>query len=147
MLRGDVVKDDSGSCAASTEGFVCVTNDSSESDGCHWKTTGLCRTSSRCGMCLHTRKMEDAPKLFKLPKSECPDKWIRLPRHKWQKSWSGIEDSMVPLERNLHGHPLAGLLWERQVEEVLSSLERKKYRTGNVFFSSKTGIVLIGLCG
>ena len=29
-------------------------------------------------------KMEDAPKLLKIPKSECPDKWIRLPRHKWQ---------------------------------------------------------------
>ena len=29
-------------------------------------------------------KMEDAPKLLKIPKSECPDIWIRLPRHKWQ---------------------------------------------------------------
>ena len=36
--------------------------------------------------------------------------------------------------------PLAGLLWERQVEEVLSSLERKKYRTGNVFFHRKQGL-------
>ena len=26
-------------------------------------------------------KMEDAPKLLKIPKSECPDIWIRLPRH------------------------------------------------------------------
>ena len=26
-------------------------------------------------------KMEDAPKLFKIPKSECPHIWIRLPRH------------------------------------------------------------------
>ena len=25
-------------------------------------------------------KMEDAPKLLKIPKSECPDIWIRLPR-------------------------------------------------------------------
>ena len=29
---------------------------------------------------------EDAPKLLKIPKSECPDIWIRLPRHKWPKS-------------------------------------------------------------
>ena len=28
-------------------------------------------------------KMEDAPKLLKIPKSECPDIGIRLPRHKW----------------------------------------------------------------
>ena len=27
-------------------------------------------------------QMEDAHKLLKIPKSECPDFWIRLPRHK-----------------------------------------------------------------
>ena len=44
---------------------------------------------------------------------------IRPPRHKWPKSWSSIEDPMVPLERNLYSHPLAGLLWERQIEKIL----------------------------
>ena len=34
-------------------------------------------------------------------------------------SWSSMEDPVVPLERNLYGHPLAGLLWERQFEKVL----------------------------
>ena len=28
-------------------------------------------------------KMEDAPTLLKIPESECPDIWIRLPRHTW----------------------------------------------------------------
>ena len=51
-------------------------------------------------------KTEDAPKLLKIPKSECPDIWIRLPRHKWPKSGSSMEDPVVPLERNLYGHPL-----------------------------------------
>ena len=64
-------------------------------------------------------KMEDAPKLLQIPKSKRPDIWIRLPRHKWPKSWSSMEDPVVPLERNLYGHPLAGLLWERQFEKVL----------------------------
>ena len=64
-------------------------------------------------------KIEDAHKLLKIPKSECPDMWIRLPRHKWPKSWSSMEDPVVPLERNLYGHPLAGLLWERQFEKIL----------------------------
>ena len=63
-------------------------------------------------------KMEDAPKLLKIPKSECPDIWIRLPRHKWPKSWSSMEDPVVPLDRNLYGHFLTGLLWERQFEKV-----------------------------
>ena len=52
-------------------------------------------------------KMEAAHKLLKIPKSECPDIWIRLPRHKWPKSWSSMEDPVVPLERNLYGLPLA----------------------------------------
>ena len=64
-------------------------------------------------------KMEDAHKLLKIPKSECPDIWIRLPRHKWPKSWSSIEDPVVSLERNLYGHLVAGLLWERQFEKIL----------------------------
>ena len=71
-------------------------------------------------------KMEDAHKLLKIPKSECPDIWIRLPRHKWPKSWSSMEDPVVPMEdpvvpieRNLYGHPLAGLLWEKQFEKIL----------------------------
>ena len=29
-----------------------------------------------------------------------------------------MEDPVVPLERNLYGHPLAGLLWERQFEKI-----------------------------
>ena len=64
-------------------------------------------------------KMEGAPKLVKISKSECPDIWIRLPRHKWPKSWSSMEDPVVPLERNLYGHPLAGPSWERQFEKIL----------------------------
>ena len=30
-----------------------------------------------------------------------------------------MEDPVVPLERNLYGHPLAGLMWERQFEKIL----------------------------
>ena len=30
-----------------------------------------------------------------------------------------MEDRVVPLERNIHGHFLAGLLWERQYEKIL----------------------------
>ena len=69
--------------------------------------------------------MDDDPKLLKIPKSVCPDIWIRLPRHKWPKSWSSIEDPVVPLERNLYGHPLAGLLWERQFEKILFVVREK----------------------
>ena len=70
---------------------------------------------------------EDASTLFKIPKSECPDIWIRLQKHKWPKSWSSIEDPVVPLERNLYGHPLAGLLWERHFGKVYWNTVGKKF--------------------
>ena len=35
--------------------------------------------------------LEDAPRLLKIPISECPDVWIRLPRHKCPKSWEKLK--------------------------------------------------------
>ena len=82
-----------------------------------------CAESAADAVSAYTQvKMQDAHKLLKIPKSECPDIWIRLPRHKWPKSWSSMEDPVVPLERNLYGHPSAGLLWERRIRK--SFLER-----------------------
>ena len=88
-------------------------------DGHYIKTT-VCagQAAHAVSACTHV-KMEDAPKLLKIPKSECPDIWVRLPKHTWPKSWSSMEDPGVLLERNLYGHLLAGLLWERQLEKVL----------------------------
>ena len=39
---------------------------------------------------------------------------------------------VVPLERNLYGHPLAGLLCERQFEKVLLKHGWEKIPNGNV---------------
>ena len=120
VLRGDIVKDDSGSCAVFTE------QGSSASQVTAAKVmetiTRLpgCAGQAADAVSAYTQvKMEDAPKLLKIPKSECADIWIRLPRHKWPKSLSSMEDPVVPLERNLYGHPLAGLSWERQFEKIL----------------------------
>ena len=53
-----------------------------------------------------------------------------LDKHKWPKSWSTVEDPVVPLERNLYGHPLAGLfLWERQIEKILLKYVWEKVST------------------
>ena len=64
-------------------------------------------------------KMEDAPKLLKNPKSECPDIGFVYHDMNGQNHGSSMEDPVVLLERNLYGHPLAGLLWERQFEKIL----------------------------
>ena len=120
VLRGDFVKDNSGSCAVFTE------QGSSASQMTAAKIMDIisrlpgCDGQAADAVSAWTQvKIEDAPKLLKIPKSERPDTWIRLPRHKWPKSRSSVEDLVVPLERNLYGHPLAGLLWERQFEKIL----------------------------
>ena len=102
VLRGDIVKEDSGSYAVFTE------QGSSASQMTAAKVMDIISTLPGCdgqaadAVCACTQvKMEDAPKLLKIPKSECPDIWIRLPRHKWPKSWSSMEDPVVPIERNL----------------------------------------------
>ena len=120
VLRGDIVQDDSGSCAVFTE------QGSSASQMTAAKVMDIisrlpsCNGQAADAVSAYTQvKMKDAHKLLKIPKSECPDSWIRLPRHKWPKSWSSMEDPAFPLERNLYGHPLAGLSWERQFDLIL----------------------------
>ena len=120
VLRGDIVKDDSGSYAVFTE------QGSSASQMTAAKVMDIksrlpgCAGQAPDAVSAYTQvKMEDEPSLSKIPKSECPEIWIRLPKHKWPKSWSSTEDPVVPLERNLYGHSSAGLLWERQFEKVL----------------------------
>ena len=61
-------------------------------------------------------------------------------RHGWPKSWSSMEDRVVPPKRKLYGHPLAGLLWERQFEKVLL-----EHGWGKV--PRKRTILLVCVCG
>ena len=62
-------------------------------------------------MSAYTQGKEEASKFLRIPKSECPDVWIRLPRHKWPNSWSNTEDPVVPLERNLYTAPLVARIF------------------------------------
>ena len=107
-LRGDIVKDDSGSHAIFTE------QGSSASQMTAAKAMDIisrlpgCAGQAADAVSAYTQvKMEDAPKLLKISRSECPDIWISPPRHKWPKSWSSLEDPVVPLERKLYG-----ILWK-----------------------------------
>ena len=84
VLRGDIEKDDSGGYAVSIE------QGSSASQMTAAKIMDvIARLPGSTGQAAdavsaHTQvKLEDAPKLLKIPKSECPDVWIRRPRHKW----------------------------------------------------------------
>ena len=78
VLRGDIVKDDSGSYAVFTE------QGSSASQMTAAKIMARlpgCDGQAADAVSAYTQvKMEDAHKFLKIPKSECPDIWIRLPR-------------------------------------------------------------------
>ena len=126
VLRGDIVKDDSGSYALFTE-QAKVMDIMSRMPGCSGQAADAVSAYTQI-------KMEDAPKLLQVPKSECPDIWIRLPRHQWHKSWSSMEDPVVPLQRNPYGHLLAGLLWERQFEKILSKYGWEKVSNWDCLF-------------
>ena len=149
VLRGDLVKDDSGSYAVFTEQGSSASQMTaakimdiiSRLPGCDGKAADAVSAFTQV-------KMEDAHKLLKIPKSECPDTWIRLPRHERPKSWSSIEDPVVLLERNLYGHPLAGLLWERQFEKILLKHGWEKIPNWEcLFVHSEKRIILICVCG
>ena len=144
MLTGDIVKDDSGAYA------VFTGKGSSASQMTAAKIMDVIARLRGCdgqgadAVSAYTQvKLEEAPKLLKIPKSESRDVWIRLPRHKWPKSWDKIEDLVVPLERNLYGHPFAGLLWERQFDEVLLELEWENVPNWEcMFVHQKQGLFL-----
>ena len=109
VLRGDIVKYDSGPLAVSTEQGSSASQ-MKAAKACHSKATRMRRTSSRRSISLHPGQNGRCTIVIeKIPKSECPDMWIRLSKHKWPKSWSSMEEPVVRLERNLYGHPLAGL--------------------------------------
>ena len=76
-------------------------------------------------------RIEHAPKKMKTSKSQCPDTWTRLPRHKRPKSWSNNEDQSFLLRQICMVTHLLDQ-WEKgQFEKVLSGLGWRKYRVGN----------------
>ena len=147
--RGDMVKDDAGSYAVFTRQRWSVAQMTAAKVMDVMARLPGCAGQAADAVSAETQvKMEDAQKLLKIPKSECPDIWIRRPRHKWPTLWSCMEDPVVPLERNLYGNPLAGVLWKRQFEKVL--LEHgweKSSKLGMLVCETRKMTTLICVCG
>ena len=74
VLRGD----DSGSCAVFTEqGSSASQMTAAEVTDVMSKLPGCAGQAADAVYAHNPVRMEDAPKLFEVPKSECPDLWIR----------------------------------------------------------------------
>ena len=139
VLRGDIVKDDSGACAVFTE------QGSSASQMTASKVMDViaklldCNGRAADAVSAYTQvKLEDAPRLLKIAKSECPDIWIRLPRHKWPKS----KAFSIEIFPDTHWQDCCGkTIWRK----FCWSLAGKKYQIGNVFCSLKTRNYLLSI--
>ena len=87
VLRGDIVKDDAGSNAVFTEqGSSASQMTAAKVMDIVSRLPGFAGHAGDALSAYPQVRMEEGPKLLKVPKSECPDTWIRLPRHKWPKS-------------------------------------------------------------
>ena len=57
-----------------------------------------------------------------------------------------MEDPVVLFERNLYGHPLAGLLWERQFEKILLKYNWEKVSNWECLFVHREKGLLLSVC-
>ena len=124
VLRGEIVKDDSGSYAVFTEqGSSASHMTAAEVMDIISRLPGCAGQAAECSICLHPSKNERRSKIIK----SFPCQNVEIYGHVFHDTngpnhGQTFEDPVVPLEWKLYGHPLAGLLWERQFEEVLMEL-------------------------
>ena len=81
-----------------------------------------------------------------------PETWITLPRARWPKEWFELEkkhgkgfEPVCPLLRNLYGHPLAGLLWEKGAEKKLLHLGFEKVPQWESLYFHRSKQLLLGV--
>ena len=110
--RGDIVKDDSGSCAVFTEeGSSASQMTAAKVMDVKSRLPGCAGQAADAISAYTLVKMQDAPSLFKIPKSECRDVWIRLPTHNWPKSWPNMDDPVKSMLLNFPEMQVFGTHW------------------------------------
>ena len=116
VLRGDIVKDNSGSYAVFTEQGSSASQMTAAKIMDIISRLPACDGQAADAVSAKTQeKTEDAPKSLKIPNSKCPSSTTT----QMAKIMVQYGRPVDPLERNLYGHLLAGLPWERQFEKVL----------------------------
>ena len=133
-LRGDIVRDDSGCYAVFTE------QRSSASQMTAAKVMDViarppgCAGQAADAVSAYTQvKVEDATYGIKNSKVRMSRYLDTSTKTQMAKSWSSMEDPVVPPQRNLYGYLLAGLLWERQFKKVDLENGWKKFQVGNTY--------------
>ena len=89
--------------------------------------------------------MEVAPRLLKIPKSECPDVWIRLPRQQiMEKHWRSRGTSSTKLERSSISRSALGKTVRRSFDRTWTG---ESSELGMYVRSSETMVISVGICG
>ena len=118
VLRGDIVKDDSGSYAVFTkQGSSASQITAAKIMDIISRLPGCDGHASRRSISLYPSKTN----YWKFQNRSVQDIWIRLPRHKWPKSWSSMEDpscsSWAESVRSSFGRTIMGkAIWEDPIE-------------------------------
>ena len=148
VLPGDIVKDDSGSYAVFTE------QASSASQMTAAKVMDIlsklpgCAGQAADAVSAPRSKWKMHQRYYKNPQSECPDIWIRLPKHKWPKSWPSMEDpvcsSRAESVRSSFGRTFMGkAIRERSIQNTVG----KKFRIGMFIRQRRKRTTFICVCG
>ena len=99
VLRGDIVKNDPGSYAVFPEQGTSASQMTAAKVMDIISRLPGCAGQAPDAVSAHTQaKMEEAPTLLKIPKSECPDIGIRLPKNQHHSStmfiWVALKDNI-----------------------------------------------------
>ena len=146
VLRGDTVKDDSGTCAFFSE------QGSSASQLTAAKIMGViarlpdCDGQAADAVSAYTQvKLEDAPRLLRIPKSHCPEYGHVFHDTNGLNSWSDTED---PSRTKFVWTPTSRIVVGKTVRRnSIGTWMEKSTELGMSVCSSKTRIILIGFCG
>ena len=133
VLRGHIVKDDSGSHAVFTEHGPSTSQMTAAKVMDIMSRPRGCAGQAADAISAYTQvKMEDVIENSEVRMSRCLNTSTKVQRAKIMVQYGRPNRS--PLERNLYGHPLARLLWERQFEKVLLKHGWQKFRIGECSF-------------
>jgi len=126
VFRGDMIRDETGSFAVFTEQSASASHMAAAKFLDAIARLPGCDGENDDAIGAYTQILfKDAMKLLGVGDDEFIETYISLPRERWptdpelRKKWESIPDPVCILRRNLYGHPIAGLLWEKYCEKVV----------------------------
>ena len=118
VFRGDQVRDETGFYAVFTEQSASASHMAAiKFMDFIGRVDGNASQDSDAVKAYTQVKLDSLEEL--LGENVLADKWISLPRERRPKHWDNIENPVCPLLRNLHGHPLAGFIWEKHCQRSI----------------------------